>query len=105
MEESCYLAYYYDNNSFNIEKTYDFIYKEKNDGNVYCQFYYKPNNITEKKFYSATIKFDSDNDIYYYNNQVIFNWEWHNKQYEDDESEFKTRFEIVRDYINTSQQE
>ena len=105
IEESCYLAYYYDNNSFDIEKTYDFIYKEKNDGNVYCQFYYKPNNIMEKKFYSANIKFDSDNDIYYYNNQVIFNWEWHNKQYEDDESEFKTRFEIVRDYINTSQKE
>lgn len=105
MEESCYLAYYYDNGSFDIEKTYDFMYKEKSSGDVYCQFYYKPNNIMEKNFYSANIKFDYDNDIYYYNSKTIFTWEWHNKQYEDEKSEFKTRFEIVRDYVNNLQKE
>lgn len=104
MEETCYLAYYYDNSSFDIEKTYDFIYKEKSNGNVYCQFYYKPNNIMEKKFYSANIKFDCDNDIYYYNNKAIFTWKWHNEQYKDEQSEFKTRFEIVRDYVNELQE-
>ena len=98
IEESCYLAYYYDNNSFDIEKTYDFIYKE-NGNKIYCQFYYKPNNIMEKNFYSANIKYDPENDIYYYNNKEIFTWDWHNKQYENKESEFKTRFEIVKDYI------
>ena len=104
MEESCYLAYYYDNSSFDIEKTYDFIYKEKKNGDVYCSFYYKPTNIMEKNFYSANIKFDYDNDVYYYNNKVIFTWEWHNKQYKDEESEFKARFEVVRDYVNGLQE-
>ena len=100
IEESCYLAYYADNNSFDIEKVYDFIYQEKSNTDIYCQFYYKPSNIMEKKFYSANIKFDYNNDVYYYNNKIIFTWDWHNKQYNNKESEFKTRFEIVRDYIN-----
>lgn len=100
VEEACYLAYYYDNSSFDIEKTYDFTYKENNSGDIYCSFYYKPINIMEKKFYSANIKFDYDNDVYYHNNQIIFTWEWHNKQYKDEETEFKTRFEIVKDYID-----